>query len=98
MLYLIALALNFFQVDACTSFKLGKYQPAQQKYKCIYKGRDGYQRIKELAISLCILIGAEKTKVGSEVKIMTKKKDPETKQIVKVEFKFFWEEQIGKKE
>src|SRR6185437_4685587 len=54
--------------------------------------------IKELAISLRIPIGAKKTKMGSEVKVMTEKKDQETQQIVEVEFKFFWEERIDKEE
>ncbi|CAG8854087.1 3889_t:CDS:2, partial [Gigaspora margarita] len=40
----------------------------------------------------------QKYKLGSEVKVMTEKKDPETKQMVEVEFKFFWEEQTGKEE
>jgi len=38
-----------------------EYQPAQRKYKCIYKGKDGF---KELAISLRILIGAKKNQNG----------------------------------
>ncbi|CAG8767146.1 15330_t:CDS:2 [Gigaspora margarita] len=67
-----------------------EYQPAQRKYKCIYKGRDGYQRIGYIFAHPDW--GKKKTKVGSEVKVMTEKKDPETKQMVEVEFKFFWEE------
>ncbi|CAG8837558.1 21937_t:CDS:1, partial [Gigaspora margarita] len=53
---------------------------AQQKYKCTYKGRDGYQRIGYIFAHPAW--SEKKTKTGSEVKVMTEKKDLETQQML----------------
>jgi len=73
-----------------------EYRLTQRKYKCIYKGKEGYQKIGYIFAHPGW--GEKKTKTGSEVKVTTEKKDPETQQTVEAEFGFFWEERATKEE
>ena len=73
-----------------------EYRLTQRKYKCIYKEKEGYQKIGYIFAHPGW--GEKKTKTGSEVKVTTEKKEPETQQTVEAEFGFFWEERATKEE
>ncbi|CAG8814706.1 7531_t:CDS:1, partial [Racocetra fulgida] len=73
-----------------------EYQVAQRKYKCTYKGRDGYQRIGYIFAHPAW--GEKTTKTGSEVRVMTEKKDLETQQMLETELVFLWKERTTNEE
>ncbi|CAG8700401.1 2810_t:CDS:1, partial [Cetraspora pellucida] len=73
-----------------------EYQSSQRRYNCMYKGREGYQRIGYIFTHPGW--GIKKTKMRTVIKVATEKKDLVTQQIVETEFGFSWKERTNQEE
>ncbi|CAG8463824.1 32712_t:CDS:2 [Racocetra persica] len=102
----MVLVLNFLQaefqsiflanVKSCLHTHRSAQGSKQFTYKCTYKEQDGYQKIGYIFAHPAW--GEKTTKTGSEVRVITEKKNLEIQQMLKTELVFLWKEQTTNEE